>query len=254
MSKKNRENRTNNVSHSTIIVIDKDKVNKDIKDNEDSNENDEYKEFCNQYMNVDFFQYKVEELKKIYEMGNGLLNQYFITGSIICDSDTIFQIQYIVSAIMYQINMKQAYDINEKNKALNKSLSKNVDEAKKLKRDSQKMALEMKHVKNDVKSIITTIISIILTISIIPTAITAIDKIDANYVLPFLSSIILFGMITIIFVYSIYQNKIKLLTWCILLITLMLTIVFWIISFNKDITCLTNEFENNTIENVIKNI
>lgn len=252
MSKKNRENRTNNVSHSTIIIIDKDKVNKDIKDNENSNENDEYKEFCSQHMNEDFSQCKVEKLKQIYEIGNGLLNQYFIAGHIICDSNTIIQIQYIVNAIMYQINMKQAYDMNEKNKALNKSLSKNVDDAKKLKRDSQKMASEMKHVKNDVKSIITTIISIIITISIIPTAITGIDKIDANYILPFLSSIILFGMITIMFIYTIYQNKIKLLTWCILLITLMLTITFWIMSFNKDIEILPNSCENNIIENVIK--
>ena len=204
MSKKNRENRTNNVSHSTIIIIDKDKVNKDIQNNENSNENDEYKEFCCQHMNEDFSQCKVEKLKQIYEIGNGLLNQYFIAGDIICDNNTIIQIQYIVNAIMYQINMKQAYDMNEKNKALNKSLSKNVDDAKKLKRDSQKMASEMKHVKNDVKSIIATIISIIITISIIPTAITGIDKIDANYILPFLSSLILFGMITIIFIYTIY--------------------------------------------------
>ena len=252
MSKKNRKNETNNVGRSTIILIDKAKINKDIKDTETSNENDEYKEFCNQYINVDFSQYKVEELKRIYEIGEGLLNQYFITGDIICDNGTIIQIQHIVNAMMYQINMKQAYDLNEKNKALNKELKGNVNEAKNLRKESQKIASEMKHVKNDVKSIITTIISIILTISIIPTAITAIDKIDANYVLPFLSSIVLFGMIMITFVYSIYQNKIKPLTWCILIITLILTIIFWIISFNKGIVSSTNRTENNIIENFIE--
>lgn len=252
MSRKNKGNRTNNVSHSTIILIDKDKISKDIKDNESSNENDEYKEFCNQYIDVDFSQNKVEELKKVYEIGNGLLNQYFITGNIICDNSTIIQIQYIVNAIMYQINMKQAYDLNEKNKSLNRELRGNVNEAKKIRKESQKITAEIKHVKNDVKSIITTIISIILTISIIPTAITAMDKIDVNYVLPFLSTIILFGMIMIVFVYSIYQNKIKPLTWCILIITLMLTIIFWIISFNRNIVSSNNVTENNIIGNVIE--
>ena len=251
MSRKNSNDRLEKVSNPTIIIIDKDKINEDIRDNHESNES-EYKEFCSQYINEDLSQYKVENLKKIYEIGNGLLNQYFIAGNIICDNNTIIQIQYIVNAIMYQINMKQAFDINEKNKALNKELKGNVNEAKKLRKESQKIASEMKHVKNDVKSIITTIISIILTISIIPTAITAIDKIDANYVLPFLSSIISFGMITIIFVYSIYQNKIKLLTWCILLITLILTIIFWVISFNRNIIFLPNEVQNSIIENILE--
>ena len=249
MSRKNKENSLNNVSNSTIYIIDREKINKVISENKKNND-DEYKLFCNKYIATEFSTHKIEDLKKIYDIGNGLLNQYFIAGNTICDSEIIIQLQHINSKILYQINIKQAYYANEQNKQLSKKLRKNIDYVEQLKRELKKQTEETKYIKNDIKSIITTIISIILTISIIPTAIVGIGTIDPNYILPFISSIIFFGMIMIIFVYSIYQNKIKASTKVIVVTLLLISIIFWVLSFNVNIKKIFFTKEENIIETI----
>lgn len=207
-------------------------LSKIIQEEED---NKEYTSFCQKYICEDFEVYKIEDLKKIYEIGNGLLNQYFITQENFLDKDDknlLIQLQYIVSNIMYNIIIKQADNNRLENKALNNKLEKNIKQAEYLTDEFKNEKTEIKRIKNDVKSIMTTIISIVLAISIIPTAISGIEKIQADYILPFLSSIILFGIIMIIFVYSIYQDKLKKATWIILAVFTLICICFWIVSFN----------------------
>lgn len=252
MSKKHRQNNLNVVSDSNI-----DKIKIEIalaKDN--SSVENEYRYFCNRYENADFTKYNVERLKNIYEIGNELLNQYFITNCNITDSNIVIQLQYIIGNIMYNINIKQAYSINEQNHALNKKLENTINRAELLEKESTKRSQDIRHVKNDVKSITTTIISIILSISIIPTAIAGIQYIDVNYILPFISSIILFGMITIAFVYSIYQDEVKKSTWAILITAIIITIILWgnsiykCVNIEKEKTLdpIATETQNNKIK------
>ena len=248
MSKKNKNKHLNNVSGSKLETnkikismsnIDISKIINEI--NKNSYKDDEYKAFCKKHINSDFSQYKIEKLKNIYEVGNGLLNQYFIVEDSTCENSILIQLQYIISSIMYHINIKQTYNTNQQNNALNKKLEKTIERAEKLEKDAKQRAGELRHVKNDIKSIITTIISIILAISIIPTAIAGIEKINPNYILPFMSSIILFGMIMIVFVYSIYQEKIKISTKILLTVTIIICILLWILSFKVNICKVINE-------------
>lgn len=223
MSRKIKKENLNNVSNSSLntIKIVEDKI-KNI-----NNKNNEYEEFCNKYINIDFTKDKIEDLKQIYDIGNELLNQYFITNDNICENTILIQLQYILSKIMYNINIKQVCDLDEKNQALNEKLTKAIKTAKELENEARRKEIEIRHVKNDIKSIMTTIISIILAISIIPTAIAGIEKIAPNYILPFLSSIILFGIIMITFVYSIYQDELKKSTWKILILSIIICFLFW---------------------------
>lgn len=181
----------------------------------------EYEEFVNRYINKEFSEYRICDLEKIHEIGKELLNQYFITGEYRSEADILAQLQYIIGETTYNLNVKQASELNADNKKLNEKLQDSIG--------------EIEHIKNDIKSMTTTIISIVLAISIIPTAITGIEKISPNYILPFLTSIIVFGIIMIIFVYSIYQDKIKTSTKVILGITIAMCLLFWGISFNIDL-------------------
>lgn len=135
--------------------------------------------------------------------------------------------------IYQKINLRlETYKLEKKQSETNASIDKVIADAEKM--------------RKDIQGLITTIISIILTISIIPTAITGIQYIDSNYVLPFLSSIILFGMIMIIFIYNIYQDKIKISTWIILITMLILSIGFWVVSYKTNIA---NDLRNDNITN-----
>lgn len=210
----------------------------------------EYEEFCEKYMGQNFSSLKEEELKKIYQSGIGLLNQHYITNDTV-KSDIIIHLQYIINNVSYEIWNKQANSITTENKSLNKDLGKAIQKVDELEKDAEINKEEIKKMKDDMKSVITAIISIILAISIIPTAITGIEKIDANYILPFLSSIVLFGMIMVVFTYSIYQDKIKKSTGAILIIGLILSIVFWIISFALDIKNVSENDDLNNTQQII---
>lgn len=247
MSRKTRKENLNNVSNSSLNTkkITEDKV-KNV-----NNKSNEYEKFCNKYINEDFKLYKIEDLRQIYDIGNELLNQHFITNDNICENTVLIQLQYIVSKIMYNINIKQVYDLNQKNQVLNKRLTKTIKTAKEIEEEARKKAIEIKHVKNDIKSVMTTIISIVLAISIIPTAVAGIEKISPNYILPFLSSVVLFGIIMITFVYSIYQDRLKKSTWIILAVSIIICSILWYNSFKIDIN-KDNQNDKSTVDNNIE--
>ncbi len=252
MSKNDNSDNLNNVSNSNIDV---DKILKAVKKVLNDIDKNEYIEFCNKYLGEDFERYSIDNLQQIYENGRGLLNQYFVTKGSSCESDILIQLEYIISNIIYNIIIKQADITRKQTNDLNNKLEINILEANTLKEDLNQKNNEIKHVKNDVKSIMTTIISIILGISIIPTAIAGIEKISADYILPFLSSVILFGLIMITFVYSIYQDKLKKSTCIVLAVSIIICICFWVVSFTTTISkdtnnenLPTNEINNQTAE------
>lgn len=125
--------------------------------------------------------------------------------------------------------------------------------AKKLENDAKTRTKEIKHVKNDIKNIITTILAIVLAFSIIPTAITGIQKVDTNYILPFMASIIIFGMFMfmVIFIYSIYQDKLKISIWSIFGVSIIICIGLWIFAI-KGIDISNKNIKQNNIVNEIQ--
>lgn len=213
------------------------------------NEDNAYQEFCSQYTGYNFKIYNVEKLRNIYEIGNGLLEQYFIVEDKKCNESILIQLQYILSQITYCIFEKQSEELKRQNLSLNKSLNKATSNAEKLQKEAKNTTQQVKEVKEEQKNIIVTIISIVLTISIIPTAIAGIQNINGNYVLPFLSSIVLFGIIMISFVYTIYSERFKKRMIVFLTISIIITGLLWYMSFNFDI-CLTpkNDTDNENVQ------
>lgn len=213
------------------------------------NEDNAYQEFCSQYTGYNFKIYNVEKLRNIYEIGNGLLEQYFIVEDKKCNESILIQLQYILSQITYCIFEKQSEELKKQNLSLNKSLNKATSNAEKLQKEAKNTTQQVKEVKEEQKNIIVTIISIVLTISIIPTAIAGIQNINGNYVLPFLSSIVLFGIIMISFVYTIYSERFKKRMIVFLTISIIITGLLWYMSFNFDI-CLTpkNDTDNENVQ------
>lgn len=251
MSENNNKARTKN-----IINLDRKKIEQVAKNNQKNiNILEDCEKFCKKYGNNDLKVFNIYNLKNICDEGNGLLNNYFIAeNKNKIDSKTILQLEYIIMNANYILHVKQMENTRQSTVELREKLNKTMHRANKLEKDAEYRTKELKKVKNDIKSIMTTIISIILAISIIPTAIAGIEKISGNYVLPFLSSIILFGIIMITFVYSIYQDKLKISTWIILITSIIICILFWYNSFkidinmNKEYNNITEENKNNQIE------
>ena len=218
-------------------IINKNKVVEDTKESEKIvNVVEMCKSFCDKYSNKDFNSYNIKNLKHICDEGNGLLNMYFITEKGEKIVPTIIQIQALVQSAHYILSSKQIEMYMEQNANITNKLRKTMHRATKLEEESKKKAKQINDVKGEQRSIIVTIISIVLAISIIPTAVAGIEHINSNFILPFLSSILLFGMAMIAFTYSLYVERIKKRIYVILGITAIVCIVFWWMSFNIDIS------------------
>lgn len=203
--------------------------------------------YCNDNTGKNFEIIKTKELKKVYEDGMELLNTYYIMDNKENIINLILQIQFITSQIKYIMENRQIKDLIIKNNELNKDLSNTIKKAEILEENANKEKEEITEIRKEVKTIITTIISIVLAISIIPTAIAGIEKVDSNYILPFLSSVILFGVIMIMFVYSIYENKFKVSTWIIFSIVIIVTLFLWLSS-------IFNIIDINKYETIVENV
>lgn len=237
-----------------IINLDREKIKETAKENtKNINIIEDCKKFCRNYSNKDFMKYNIFKLKNICDEGNGLLDTYFITEeSKQENAGFIIQLEYIIMSANYTLVSKQMENTRQKTIEFNEKLNKTTHNAKKLEEDAKLRTEEIRHIKNDIKSIITTILAIVLAFSIIPTAITAITKIDTNYILPFMSSIILFGMFMVIFIYSIYQDKIKISTWAVFITAIIICMILWIgaiCNFN-DISKETKKEQQNNIQEI----
>ncbi|MGN1302999.1 MAG: hypothetical protein ACI4VO_05135 [Clostridia bacterium] len=255
MSKNNKkQNNTKRITY--IINLDREKIKETAKENKKNiNIVEDCKKFCRNYSNKDFKKYDVFNLKNICDEGNGLLDTYFITEENKQENASfIIQLEYIIMSANYALISKQMENTRQKTVEFNEKINKTTRNAEKLEEDAKLRTEEIKHMKNDIKSIITTILAIVLAFSIIPTAITAVTKIDTNYILPFMSSIIVFGMFMVIFIYSIYQDKIKVSTWFILGLSVIICICLWINSIYGFIKIDKNINESNVQNNILNTI
>lgn len=212
-----------------IINIDREKISKTVDENKKNiNIIEDCKKFCEKYGNTDFKRYNVYNLKNICNEGSGLLDTYFITKENNKEHENfIIQLEYIIMSANYALVSKQMENTRQNTIEFNEKLNRTMRNAEKIEKDASERTKEIKHIKSDIKSIVTTILAIVLAFSIIPTAITGITKIEANYIIPFMASIILFGMIMVIFIYSIYQDKLKTSTWLIIIVTIIICIISW---------------------------
>lgn len=242
-----------------IFDLDTEKIKKEAQKNtKEINILKDCKTFCKKYGNKDLKTYGIHTLKNVCDEGNGLLNMYFITENIgKVDTTIIMQLQYITMNATYTLNIKQMENTRQSTVTLREKLNTTIHSATKLEKDAMYTAKELKDMKNDIKGIITTILAIVLTFSIIPTALTAIEKLPIDYVLPFVSSIIIFGMFMAIFIYSIYEDRIKWSTWLILIISIIICICLWtntIFGFIKIGNNIENKNENLIEEKVEKEL
>lgn len=169
----------------------------------------------------------VEEVKNVLEMVESLINEcYFLP-----EFKTNLYRNFDILVYSYQrlLLRKETADleykmeiIDEKIKTANKNVNKNNR--------------EMKDLRNIIKDITTNIISIILAISIIPTAITVLDNIDPEYVLPVLASVIFFGMNMLMFVFLIHKIKVDFKAIIIYIISLGVMIFFWLMPWKIEFT------------------
>ena len=107
-------------------------------------------------------------------------------------------------------------------------------------------------IEDSLKTLMATIIGLFLTFTLIPTAITGIDRINGRYILPFVATLVLFGIIMILFIYIVNKVKINGITWGVLLIALTITVILWTLSWNLDISLLETENINcNSTDDII---
>lgn len=253
---KNRKNNIRNKVQEIIRIdnINKTKIEKVAQENKKNvNILEDCKKFCQRYSNKDFENYSIDKLKIICDEGNGLLNMYFIADTKDDMQSIIMQLQYIVMNANYSLNIKQMENSRRRNIELSEKLRKTMHRATKLEKESKKGAKQLEEVKNEQKTMIATIISIILAISIIPTGIAGIEHIGGNYVLPFLASIVTFGLIMIAFTYSLYQTEFKKRIIVFLALCMLGTVGLWYISFNFNIS-VTPKNNNEVIENQTSDI
>lgn len=121
----------------------------------------------------------------------------------------------------------EKYNLDVSIKKLDEKIKVSQNQMNELKQENKKIKRDIKDFQGDLKTIITTILGIVLAISIIPTAIVGIEKVSANFILPFIATIMLFGMIMIVFIYSIYQSKVKCSTIIIIFLFSVLTALLW---------------------------
>ena len=230
---KNKENNVNQENEDLELQ----KINADKNQKDDSTFEKFCEKYCEDNFNKEFQNFPLEKLQQSYEE----LNTYVIMYDLECKNSEynnrlVYKMQFILSKIAYAKASVEAKNTLLEMEKIKEDINDTYNSVKKVDAKNAKTFGEVKHIKNDIKSIITVFISVIITISIIPTALSGIDKIDPNYILPFISAIILFGLIIITFVYTIYQDKLKSISLIILLSVIIMTIFLFVFSYNVSIS------------------
>lgn len=219
------------------IIINNSKIKKEVNQNKANEKisDDMYKVFTDRILNEDLANYSEKELKELYDKSQGLMNEYYITHeNLKMDQEKISKLQYAAMSILYNLNLKTEADINKRIKQQEQISNIMKKQAKIISRDNR-------IIKQEMKTIIVTIIAIVLAISIIPTAIAGIEKINSNYILSFLSSVVLFGILMIAFVFSIYNINLKKKTLLLIYIFIAIFIITWLLSWKIDISMKPKE-------------
>lgn len=201
---------------------------------------DKYNDFNIHISSLNLSTLKYEELDKLYSDGKALLDEYYLitegkdnSNILKCDKKIIMQIHYSMNQLSYYLNKIIKENLDKNYKAQNIKISSFNATLNKTKHS-------LKDIDRKLNTIITTVISVILTISIITSAVVGIENINSNYILPFVSTLVLFGMIMTIFTYSLYKKYLKKESIIIIIVTIILTIFLWILSWKVNISNIFN--------------
>lgn len=124
---------------------------------------------------------------------------------------------------------RETYEIDKKLETTKELINEVKKEIRDIKKDTKMM-------KGDFNSIIPVMLGVVLAISVIPAAIVGIEHINSNYILPFISTVVFCGMMMIVFIYSIYQSKLRIGTLVIISLFIIATIILWLMPWNFNIS------------------
>lgn len=215
---------------------------KNISEYDVPKDNTRYNEFCNKILNDDLSKKTIKELETLIDSGNGLLTEYYLLDSNNVSQDIISKMQYALSTVIYTMNKMTTEKIDRQQKVQASMTKKTQIDIKNANRDN-------KNLKSQIESIIGTIFAIIFSVSIPTAAIAGITLIDPRFILPFVATLILFGMIIIIFILSIYNVKIRKMPMRIFITTIIITVLLWALCWNIKIELTPKEINNVEIYN-----
>ena len=247
--KNNISNKVSNLKENKLFDLKNEEIEKYIK----KEHNSLYEKFFNDYnyTEKELQKLNIKKLEEIYEDGHMILSLFYEDKenkdekSNISQED-IIEIQYVISNVLYVIQDKRYKENNLQSKAIIKKINDTTKQYNEIQNNIKRTNYAVKKVQNDVNSVLTTIISIVLSISIITAAIAGIERINPNYILPFTTSIIFFGMVMILFIYSIYKGKIPIKSYALIVVTAIMVVFLWISSINKWYDISNIKIENET--------
>lgn len=228
------------------------KVNIDIDKDKDKDVYSEITKDFDQYSDIDDLkQYDIDFLTQLYNNIIYSLNSFHNNNNAadIMNYNRIMKLHFTCNNIIFVIESKKYEDNNIKSELMQKKIEDNISLNKKIKKEMIKTKLGLKKIERQVSSVLATIISFVLSISIISSAIIGIEHINSNYILPYVSTLIFFGMIMILFIFSIYKNKIKFRSWFFIVITCIVSILLWVYSINSVVN-ISNQNLKNEDDNV----
>ena len=118
--------------------------------------------------------------------------------------------------------------------------------------DQKTITLEKKtlNFEGSLKEILGTLVGIFLTFTLLPAAITGITMIDGRFIIPFVATLILFGIIMITFIYVINHVEInKNVKWIIRLLTTLVIFLWCVACFSNFDISIKEEEKQNEINN-----
>ncbi len=89
---------------------------------------------------------------------------------------------------------------------------------------------KIENFENDLKNHLGTLVGLFLTFTLIPTAITGITMINGKFILPFVATLILFGMLMIVFIYILNHVKINKNACVVISIMIAIVVLLWCIA------------------------
>lgn len=214
------------------------------------------KEFSeNVINNSDLDSMNIDDLLEMYDSGEQMLTSFYqLTPNTKSTStrNVIAQTQYALSTLIYHINKKTNDELNmqldlqkqlvdEQNKQIKDLISINDN----LSREQKDLSEKNKELNTQMQSILVTIISIVASISIVSAAVTGIQDMESLFILPFVSTITLVGVIFIAFAMTIHNVKISSESKNILKILIAIVLIIWIVSWAISVNLKTKDLKIN---------
>ena len=119
------------------------------------------------------------------------------------------------------------------------------DKFLKLEKKTNELENKTKDFEGDLKNHLGTLVGLFLTFTLIPTAISGITLIDGKYILQFVATVVLFGILMVTYIYVLNHVKISKASWIVMSIIILITILLWsIVCFSDlDISSKSSDFK-----------